>query len=128
MKKTYSPKLIGAFKGIPERFLEGGPMTDYNPDSLRALKREISAVCCWTDTPAKVDAHADAWEAQLGAWEQERNVSDTLAADNAALRERAQDLIDSLGREAFTTLEGHNACDLYDFLELRSALAGEVKP
>ena len=105
-------------------------MTDYTPDSLRAT---VDPIRQWNDAisekmVAGVDAHADAWEAQLGAWEQERNVSDTLAADNAALRERAQDLIDSLGREAFTTLEGHNACDLYDFLELRSALAGEVKP
>lgn len=43
------------------------------PDSLRALKPQLG----WSDTPAKIDAHADAWEAER--------------KDNAALGEALAD-------------------------------------
>jgi len=63
-------------------------MTDQlGPDSLRALKKQIG----WSDTPAKIDAHAAAWDDDI--WREDvydKNYRKELAK-NAALRERLEE-------------------------------------
>jgi len=64
-------------------------MTDQlGPDSLRALKKQIG----WSDTPAKIDAHADAWDDDI--WREDvydENYRKELAK-NAALRKAINNL------------------------------------
>jgi hypothetical protein len=114
------------------------------PDSLRTLfKRSTAKRGEWNLSMLEValGLYADAWEAQLGAWEQERNVSDTLAADNAALREKlvlavvARDLAELRLEAAEQTLGNLAAGDLRgaareiavnEAANIRAAL--EVKP
>lgn len=62
-------------------------MTDYTPDSLRALAHSISELAPNVDL---FDLAADAWDADYGMWKDAKRHVDRLEDDNAALRYRLE--------------------------------------
>ena len=94
-------------------------MIDYTPDSLWALGERIDPNGN-SSTATAIYAHADAWEADIGMWKDAERHVDRLDADNAALRER----LENIEEAAIVTR------DTGDWTALTAALASrpEVTP